>query len=1451
MSCTMRCLLGLVFTMNFCFGLELDDKSKKMFSVLEKKTESEFIFERFYNLFLEANLATDLEAFLEIKYETTSDKKYLQLKASFYLRECENLKAIEIYNQLITDQSSAYMYYSRGKAYVSLLKLKPAIEDLTIALTKSPKTRLKVKITKLLGKIYIRQMNVTKGIETLLTIAEDGDDVAYHEIIDLMMAEGLYAEAQVELSKFIKNCKNKQKKVVLMLRQAELFRKQNLKEKSLDSFVATLDHVGSGSWLEKEIFSQLEKVFRSEDDLHGLYKFYSTSLPNKKNNIELLKREATIATEIGKFEAAEQLYKRIVKLTPSNKNNIVDYTRFLIQHGKNSEALAILSDLQQKNPTDGELLVSLANLHFKMDKKAQCAATLKKYNILKNGSEVALTRTATMLFKFEMFSEAKPIYKSLVEISPENKDARLVYAFVLDKLGEKDKALDEYNTLAKSASIEQLQDIITILSKNKQIEASKKIMLNRENELGKSYGYHRLLQSVGMNLNDQKIVHESLLAMVKYADNNEELQEAIYSILAIFGKANKLQELQETLSKEAESVNERLLLAALYEYHGEPAKRIEIINALSTSKNSRLLALQQKLLFAQKSKNDQEAIETLNQLLAVNPKSKIRYYKSLVDFYLKVEDKTNAFATIEKWKIAAPNATTPYISEAAILRSGENPSKAVELIKKVMFRFNKDENLASILVKYLTEDGSYKEAKSIYWNRLDESEKVSDKLACIASLNKLCEEEGSVDELKSLLKARLENNPNSTFILLALANVCGNNDHDGRRYYLTRASEVRSDDLDLLQELARIDEEDGKYGSALAKLKHIYDKKKTVYNKKSLISFYYRNGDNEKANELLTGKGGQKTFTLDEAVSIAESLTYGDTDYLSDFIKPYLQKYPRDYRLLFIQSQIELEQENVYDSLLAILKNCKPAKQTQTNHYISSDHYKSLFSERAFQLLSGMNISNRHWGYHNSRSKPSMPKDEHLAYDYAFSELQKRIFILPPDDQMALFSQLEKVNVYYPELPFIFYNSHKVSNELFNKISDKYSNDNAVQEIMLVARINRRVKTQAELDKIVKEVKLKAPKLTPLLISQYPITKKSGPFINDKELVDGAINLVLESDLSETHYMGQVVIRLVGNETISQDLKMKLFNKVIDAYRKQVASKKHSYYAQGLFSLCAELNKDKELAEIMSSQMTSVGSNMGHYYHHGHHYGSQRPSRVIQKQDFINRILTHDIIRFMNEKMRNVSYGTNDKVYDIQRLKPFVAELEPAVLKLYFAQKLKDDEQCLKAIKQIIADKNATADQMKLCVSWYIEQENYEKVCDTITRIIARTKKVKDKKDLYFSYFFYATKNNNHSLEELKKVINKFRSLRLSIGDKGELLEYLIMMNQFDLAKEFEDDIDAYIMKSRKSNKLRQNYSRSNRDPRQRVYELFENKEKEKAISLAAREIRKLLRPYVVLSVRN
>ena len=155
------------------------------------------------------------------------------------------------------------------------------------------------------------------------------------------------------------------------MRTGDIYQRAGKRTKALEVYGATIEEVGHGTWLEREILAQIEQLFRREDDLTGLKKQYQTLLEKYPKRIQIHRQFARLLSDLGEGDAARKQFEEVLRLTPGDRANREAYVSLLANAEKLPEAIKVLGALIGQHPRDGELRIRLAGLHHKgKDKNA-------------------------------------------------------------------------------------------------------------------------------------------------------------------------------------------------------------------------------------------------------------------------------------------------------------------------------------------------------------------------------------------------------------------------------------------------------------------------------------------------------------------------------------------------------------------------------------------------------------------------------------------------------------------------------------------------------------------------------------------------------------------------------------------------------------------------------------------------------------------------------------------------------------------------------------------------------------------------------------------------------------------------------------------------------------------------------------------------------------------------
>ena len=283
------------------------EKATKYHQVLRKRPQPGYLFDRFYNGWLDEASVDSLAKFLTDRAQQPGESADRLLLAFFYAKQGDDRQAIEQFRATLADDpGNAGAWYEKAVVEARTLDFETALSDLGVASKANPDDKLAVRIAKLQGQLLVRNRQREQAIkiwQALLT-QRPGDEELAEDLIELEISEGLYQVAIKSSLALLEQTKDPYQKVVRRLRLGDIQQLAGSRADALSTYRSTLEQVGLGTWLEREILAQIEQVFRREDDISGLKKEYEQLLESYPKRVGLRRSYAGILAELGESDEA-------------------------------------------------------------------------------------------------------------------------------------------------------------------------------------------------------------------------------------------------------------------------------------------------------------------------------------------------------------------------------------------------------------------------------------------------------------------------------------------------------------------------------------------------------------------------------------------------------------------------------------------------------------------------------------------------------------------------------------------------------------------------------------------------------------------------------------------------------------------------------------------------------------------------------------------------------------------------------------------------------------------------------------------------------------------------------------------------------------------------------------------------------------------------------------------
>lgn len=878
-----------------------NEKAARYHEALQKRPGSGYLFERFYNAWLDSGSLDGLEDFLNSRNNgKTADALILGF---YHVKQGNDQLAIETLDEALKeDPSFAAGWFEKAKISARNSNFEGAISDLGRALETNPDTELKIEISKFKGRLLIG-LEETEAALTLFQqlLADFPEDEDLHEdLIELQIDEGLFEEAIESLKALIAKTQDPYRQVSRQVRLGDVYQRLEKRAEALAAYESGLRKTGSGAWIEKEILAQIEQVFRREDDLTGLASlFEKLAAAEGPMRPGLIQRRAGVLVELRKTNEAIELFNDLLARTPGNREIRENYVELLRQAGQPGKAAVQIKELINQNPEDAELLITLAILQNEAKQTDEALEALRTFLAKAGESDSAWLRVARLQENFGRLAEAEATLRDLIARNPDEVANRETFAAFLHRVEKRGEAIEIWKDLAAAGEPEMALRTARALVSRQENEAAFEVLRARSDDLRNNLFYLARLCEVAIRLEKFEEAVEWALRRVQLADQAVDLTPALREGATILIQSGKVDEVAEELAaKEPKTDQDRCLLAEIYEQRGQLYQIDELLAG-----DSALLASQRIRIRKLRGDWKSAAEETRDLLLATSGRMRSSLLRELVSLYVRAGLPAEAAKWIPEWKRASPGSIEPWLKEAAIAElRGDDPA-AAEVLEAAARKFDENVEIRSRLARAYRKAGQNADARRIYTNLYDESEQLADKLRWIQQIAIIALEEEKIDSLIDQFEERRRNNRGSVAPLLALAEIHRTSyDFTERRKALMEASQMRSDDVDLILQIALIEEHEGEWRDALRSLERAraLEDSPRIVQRIAAIQLQYGKSDAETMRRLRElGAEAEIGSFLQLALAIANRR---DWEQLKRFVSSRVEEFPNDYRVHFLRA---------------------------------------------------------------------------------------------------------------------------------------------------------------------------------------------------------------------------------------------------------------------------------------------------------------------------------------------------------------------------------------------------------------------------------------------------------------------------------------------------------------------------------------------------------------------
>lgn len=891
-----------------CFGVEPpDERTGKYFEILERRPESRPLFDRFRSSWLDAGTVEDLRAFLEQRIEENPNSATVRIHATVLqeLGEVESaLETLSAGAERFPDDPGLLVQLAEQQLRLQQTDL--ALDALDAAEELNPEAELAIRIAELEGAALLRIGDSEAALEVWRNLLEanPGDDELRVDVIDLLAAEGLIDEALAASEVLIERTPDPYDRALRQSRHAELLRQGGFREQAIDLYRQLLLAAGAQTWLECQVLSRIDGLFRSEDEIEGLRDFLIGLRDEQPQRIAVRANLARVFAALREEDAAIGEYRELLKITPGDRSVREGFVNLLGSLKRFEEGAEEVGRLVEQHPRDAELVVLLAQMRHWSGDNLGAAESVRQFLAIGVAEEHRYLRAARLLESFQLGIQAEKTLRESVEKFPDSISAKETLADFLYRVDQSDEALKIWSELANSEDLGTTLRVIRSVASRGHAKEAFAWLEARNAEFQAEPRFLEAFLTRAVFAGEFEKAAASVRPLLRMAGTPFDLDRVIELVLKI-GRYDEIREKLIADLEGSEFPQEICARAALISEAGNLENAIAELEQLLAESPDELaasFALNQMATLYQRDFQRSKAVETMARLVSRPGGKKTAYLQRLVQLCRGAGQIEEALKWLREWKPLSPANPQIWLEEGEALFELGRFEESFRVMRQAIGRFEDDERFPSKLAAFYLETGLAEDAEQLFWRLYDRSENDRDRLTWARRLNEATRIQGTTDRLIEKLEERSERNRGSVGPRLALAEIHRlNRDEENWRATLQAALAVDPSNTELLMAVKRSHEAQANWEEAIAVLETALKHDKTGQAKRELPALLLKAGRTEEAlrliEEAIAESGGAR---LDVKPLIAGLLEFVTMEEAANFVDRILSRQPDDFQLHYL-----------------------------------------------------------------------------------------------------------------------------------------------------------------------------------------------------------------------------------------------------------------------------------------------------------------------------------------------------------------------------------------------------------------------------------------------------------------------------------------------------------------------------------------------------------------------
>lgn len=800
-------------------------------------------------------------------------------------------------------------------------KLNAAVASGKKAIALDPPADVAPKLYRGLALCQQRLMDNDGAVATWQAYAKatPGDAFALEEAGDALLEAGRYNEAR-DLYIQLRGVKDidPAKKLNASLKLAEVERQRGDKAEALKIYQAALAESGGASWLQREVRSRIERLFRSDDDLPGLAKYYQERLAAEPGDLDAGLRLSEVLVDLNRNEEALKVLETASGKAPDNKDVQLRFAAALLHAERPADAEKTLTVLARNFPDDTAIVEQLGNAQwqaFKLGKGEKEAALATWRKLAPDGADAgARQRLADIFRAHDLPGEAVAEYRLALAADPAANDRRERLADYLMELDRKDEALQELQGMVAGglANGENYLRLAKLQRRFGDTAAAKKSLEAGAQFPDRAFERQLLAWQIASEEKAWPEAEAIASAMRLSAQTDPEIERADDSLaesLRALDKTNA--EIGRLLDRARQSPDQfterdfRLLEVLAIAAEDNGSAQFALMEGLRRFPKSALLARLDHA-YARRIGDQARRLAALERLEQVEPQRAGDWMAERVRAYRDAgrdEDAVNLARQCVQLSPAKPEA---HILLADTLLAAEKPDEAVKALQEAIRLADKPNQIRFRLADLYLAQGRYGAARGVLEEAFEAEESPAAKLQLTNRLASVYLQDGKIDDLITKMRERQKAEQGGWRYALYLSEIyLVMQDTVHALEELDKALAGKPDDPILLKKLYNLAEMNADTESALRYARKLADVEPSKQNRAELGEALARDGKLDEATELIKDNSAEFLADPDAWQETVRLLQVDDrAGGLAALLEGKLRADPGDWRSLMALAEI-------------------------------------------------------------------------------------------------------------------------------------------------------------------------------------------------------------------------------------------------------------------------------------------------------------------------------------------------------------------------------------------------------------------------------------------------------------------------------------------------------------------------------------------------------------------